>query len=523
MILSRLLRGSVIALLVAALPAAEPKVANDPAVTMSPFEVSAESVDFKGWIKLGTPHFTLYTDAKEKDAANVLRELEFMRWAAQDFMRRELCPRAPTVLVLPTSRSDWRKIASKGAMVEWRVAMSAPAQRITNLLLAEYDWQDEGLDLVRSAFGRSLLPAMNLGGPFTYEQGIGLFFETAEIEKDKVSFGRANAMRVAPLLHEGWMPWGQFFRVTPISEEYRSQWKIHRLGAQAAVFVQYMLSNPEPAWLERLMDWNARRVADADPKEEEFKAIFGVDWKGWQKIMEDYVRGGRYQIMSIRVPPALAAMQPAKLELPVREMRELFVIAQVLNQHVPASQAALDSFLAKGLKTASLRELLVEACMRRSRTEPKARLLREIIAGGTSNAAVFIELARDVTGQALFRPTLHRRIGSEAGEVRELCRRALALDPLFLEANHLLAFTYAYGPDSGPDNVKAIEEIYRRITGSMRTNDVVLDAGVAHWRAGNVAAAVKIAQMILDSPYADQGDKTIAAELKAALAAGAKP
>ncbi len=523
MMLPRFIHGLFAALFVAALPAAEPKAANGPAVTMSPFEVSAESVDFKGWLKLGSPHFTLYTDAKEKDAANVLRELEFMRWAAQDFMRRELSPRAPTVLVLPTSRSDWRKIASKGAMVEWQVVMSHPAHRLVNLLLAEYDWQDQGLDLVRSSFGRSLLAAMNLGGPFTYEQGIGLFFETAEIEKDKVSFGRVNALRVAPLVNEGWLPWGQFFRVTPMSEDYRSQWKIHRLGAQAAVFVQYMLSNPEPVWLERLMDWNARRVADPEPKEEEFKAIFGVDWKGWQKIMEDYVRGGRYQIMSIRVPPPLAALQPTKLELPVREMRELFVIAQVLNQNVPASQAALDSLLAKGLKTEALRELLVEACMRWRRTEPKARLLRELIASGSSSAAIYNELAREVASRAYFRPTLGRRLGAEVTEVRDLCRRALAIDPLLLEANHLLAFTYAFGPDIGPDNVKAIEEIYRRTTGSMRTNDVVLDAGVAHWRAGNRGAATKIAQVILDSPYADKGDKTIAGELMAVLAAGAKP
>ncbi len=519
---SRLFHGLLGALLGVALPAAEPKPANDPAVTMSPFEVSAESVDFKGWIKLGSPHFTLYTDAKEKDAANVLRELEMVRWAAQDFMRRELSPRTPTVLVLPTSRSDWRKIASKGG-VEWQVAMSSPAHRLVDLLLAEYDWQDRGLDLVRAVLGISLLKTMNLGGPFAYENGIGSFFESAEIEKDKVTFGRANAVRVAPLLGEGWMPWGQFFRVTPRSEEYRSQWKIHRFSAQAAVFVQFMLSNPEPAWLERLMDWNARRVADEEPKEEEFKAIFGLDWKGWQKTMEEYVRGGRYQMMSIRVTPSVASVQPTKLDLPVREMRELFVIAQVLNQNVPASQAALDSLLAKGLKTESLRELLVEACMRWRRAEPKAGLLRELIASGSSNAAIYNELASDVARRAYFRPALRRRLGAEVTEVRDLCRRALALDPLLLEANHLLAFSYAFGPEAGPQNVQAIEEIYRRTTGSMRTNDVVLAAGVAHWRAGNPAAATKIAQVILDSTYADKGDKTIAAELKAALTAGLKP
>ena len=507
---------------VALFAAEAPKAANDAAVTMSPFEVSAEGVDFKGWLKLGSPHFTLYTDAKERDAANVLRELEMVRWAAQDFLRREINPLAPIVLVLPTSRSDWRKVASKGS-VEWTVAMSAPGQRVVNLLLAEYDWQDHSLDLVRAVLGMCLLRTMNLDGPFSFGQGVGAFFESAEIAKDKVAFGRINADRIGHLMSEGWMPWPQFFRVTGRSEDFRSEWKVHRYTAQATIFVQYMLANPEAAWLDRTMDWNARRVADAEPKEDEFKAIFGQDWKMWQKTMEDYVRGGRYQIMSIRVPPEVAGVQPAKLDLSVREMRELFVIAQVLNQNVPASLTALDSLLARGLRAPALRELLAEACLRWDRGEAAARVLREVIADGTRNAAVFSELGRLMAGRAVQRARLNPRLGPEAIEVRELCRQALAINPLLLEANHLLAFAYAYGPDHGPENVKAIEGIYRRTAGSMRTNDVVLSAGVAQWRAGNPAAARKIAQVILDSPYADNGDKAIATELVAAIAAGARP
>jgi hypothetical protein len=279
-----------------------------------------------------------------------------------------------------------------------------------------------------------------------------------------------------------------------------------------------MLSHSDPIWLERLVDWNARRVADPEPKEEEFKAIFGEDWKTWQQTMDAYFRGGRYQLMSIRVPPVVAGVQPVKLDLPVREMRELFVIAQVLNQNLPASQAALDSLLAKGLKTEALRELLAEACTRWRRPEAKVALLREVIADGSNSATVFSELAREIAGVAWLRPNLRRRLGVETKEICELCSRALAIDPLLLEANHLLAFTHAYGPESGPDNVKAIEEIYRRIAGSMRTNDVVLDAGVAHWRAGNTAAAAKITQAIMDSPYADEEDKALARKLTAALA-----
>src|SRR5688572_25382778 len=88
--------------------------ANGEAVKMSPYEVSANSVGFEGWIKLRTEHYILYTDASVDEATNVLRELEMVHVATQYFFRRPASKRRPVVVVLPCSWSDWRKIASKG-------------------------------------------------------------------------------------------------------------------------------------------------------------------------------------------------------------------------------------------------------------------------------------------------------------------------------------------------------------------------------------------------------------------------
>jgi hypothetical protein len=49
------------------------------------------------------------------------------------------------------------------------------------------------------------------------------------------------------------------------------------------------------------------------------------------------IRDDRNQIMPRRVPPAVAEVQPAKLDLPVRQMRELLVIAEVRKPNVPES------------------------------------------------------------------------------------------------------------------------------------------------------------------------------------------
>jgi hypothetical protein len=58
-------------------------------LVMSPYEVSANSVDFQHWIKIGSPNYTLYTDASLKEATRILREAEMLRFAAQQLFRRQ--------------------------------------------------------------------------------------------------------------------------------------------------------------------------------------------------------------------------------------------------------------------------------------------------------------------------------------------------------------------------------------------------------------------------------------------------
>jgi hypothetical protein len=500
--------------------AAGPAAADESVLKMSPFEVSANSVDFKSWIKLGSPHYIVYTDASEKEAATALRELEELHVVAQVFFRRTALNFTPTVIVLPTSHSDWKKIESKGG-VEWTVAVSQQDLHLQDIVLVQYDWQERGLGVVRAAQGRDVMQSLSLGGPFWFERGIGKFFETLEITDNKVTLGRQN-QRTLRLSRDAWLKWPQFFSLTDESPEFRREGTVGLVEGQAALFVHYLLTHAEPGWRDRLIDWVERMNAGRAPTEAEFKSVFGQEWKTWQRTMENYLDRGTYRVQNFPIGKKSFEFATTKYDLPVREMRELFVIAQILNQHVPASEAALDSLLARGIQFESLRQFLAEACFEHGRVAAGVEQLRVLAAGHTPDPRVYAMLAGRVLLEKIPQVSIRSRLDGEAeGKIRALTRQALELEPHFVPAIDLLVWTEALGPAIGAENLAAIERHYRTLDGYASTSDAVAAMGVAAWRAGSRAWAGKIAEALEDSPYADRDARRIADELLGEL--GRKP
>ena len=441
-----------------AVAAQKPAAAAEATVTMSPFEVQAMSVEFKSWIKVSSPNFTVYTDASGAEASRVLRELEMLHAAGQRFFGRRALNFPPVTVILPTASSDWRKLESKG-QVEWKAAVSTEADEIAELMIVQYDWQDRGLSVVRAAQAGCESLRLNLRGPFWFQRGLHTFFETAEFDKDSVGLGRMNP-RLLHLQHAAWLPWGRFFAVDARSPEFTKEKLIHQYEAQTTVFSHFLFTNPERAWVGRLTAWLDYLNAGHAPTEAEFKAVFTEDWTAWQKTMERYIEDGSYRIYAVKVPPETLRYTETKVTPPVREMRDLFVLAQILVQSVPASEASLDAVLERGLKTEALRELLVAGCRQWKRPDAALENLRRLIAAGSRNPRVYTLAASQVTDRQAPRITLDARLGDEASEARNWCRRALELEPLMMEANVTLAWAEALawwqeerGPADRPEGI----------------------------------------------------------------------
>lgn len=493
----------------------------DPPEVLSAFEVTAAGSEFRNWSKVGSPNFTIYTDAPVKEALTMLQQLEMLHFVVQAFFNREANVRAPMIFVLPTARSDWRKLQAKGGLIEWKTAISGSSGRVAELVVAQYDWQHSGPHLIWSAAARGEIERLNIETTTWFHYGAGAFFETARFTPDTVVIGHASR-RAMWMQSEGAIEWPRFFSITTQSPEFtKDSDMVHRYFGQCAAFVQYMLANPDPIWTPRLLIWNAALEAGREPTEELFQQVFTQDWAEWDKTMRDYMENGRFTVHNVRFPDAVRDVVRTPLSLTTTEMRELFVLAQVIIQDVPESTAALDSLLAQGLKTESLRELFVEACLTRRHRAGAQEQMRRLIAAGTTNPLVYVRAAQRLVSEQKTSDSIHGRIDlATKNQVRAWCRHALELESLLLDANDTLAWAEARGPSVGPEELAIIGEVCRRLEGNGATDWAIAALAIARWRAGRPDSARKACATLLESPFAEERLRDIARELVAELDAG---
>lgn len=511
---------AILFLVSGALRAAQ-SAAAEPAVKMSPYEVRANSVEFKEWIKVGSPNFILYTDARESEASTTLREFEMLHAAGEAVFGRRAAQFGPTIIILPTARSDWRKLQTKGGAEEWQSAVAAVGGRVANLVVVQYDWQEEGRGPVRAIYSVVDQERMEIEGPFWFGRGMQMFYETAQFDGDTVSLGHVSP-RVFVLKNRRWLPWGRFFEVDQGSPEFLKEDLVVPYEAQAALFIQYLFANPDRAWAGRLVAWLDYLRSDAPPSEARFAEIFGQNWKAWQQTMDTYLESGSYNLFQIEVPPTVAHFKITKFDLPVREMRELFILTQTMVQAVPESEASLDALLAKGLRSPSLRELLVEACLHWRRNDAALKTIRELIADGSTNARVYRQGdALLTTDGGPFGPDV--RYGSELKEVREWDRRGLALEPQYSDLNESFAVNEAGAPVVDQQGITTIEDCYRRIKGRAPTDRVLTALTIALWRIGDAKTAEELAKRLVDDPLVRKRQREQAADVLRRIQAGVRP
>jgi hypothetical protein len=502
----------------AAMPAETPKAAEAP-VVLSPYEVRAATVQFQSWIKVGSPHYIIYTDGTAREASQALREFEMVYFATQVVFGRPAANLGPTVVILPTASSDWHKLEAKGGGVEWKAATTATTGFAMDVIVAQYDWENEGLGGIRALMAETNCKRMDIAAPFWFHRGVECFYETAAFEGDKVILGHANS-RIMALHNQAWLPWDRFFKVTPQSPEFRKEDKVQVYEGQAAAFTQYLFTNPDHAWTGRLVAWLEYLRSGGAPTEQQFKTIFGQDWKAWQTTMERYLNGGEYSLFEVKVPPQFSHFTETKYNLPVKEMRELFVIAQTLVQSVPDSKTSLDALLAHGLQSEALREVLLESCLEWERYDDALKIVRELIAAGTKNPRVYRE------GDALLTRyggpfTLDLRYGPELAEVRAWDRRGLELEPLYTNLNESFAANEANAPVVDQQSIMTIEDCYRRIRGRAPVDKTLMALAVALWRTGDTKTASELAQRLKDDALVSEYYRNMAGELLDRIGANA--
>lgn len=495
---------------------ARPDVAQG-VVMMSPFEVSANRFDFIGWQTYRSPHFVVYSDGGEKTVRPLLREMEMLHLASEALWGQPAPRRAPVVVVLPASSSDWRKLRSRGA-VRWQVEVSTFG-RFAYCLVAEYDWEREGAQTLWAALAGLEANWIGPEPSFAVSKGVSSYFETATFRENTVTVGEYNS-RVRVLQDLGWMQWSRFFAITSESPEYvRDGPDLRRFMAQSALWVQYLLDPAAPERRKNLRQWNAVFAAGWRPPETLFQSLFGLDYSALKTTLWERTLTGRGAPRRFTFSAEELAFEITVEAAKTKAMRELFVLIQILNQRVEASEEALDSLLGKGLETAALRPLLVEACLNWKRPEAAATLLDELIAEGDATPesyamAAGLRLERSL-GAAL---AINGRLSAEdTSLIQSWCEQALAMEPRLVQANEVSAVAVGWGASVSPVGIQTLTRRFERLRENGRLDWCLAALAMTQWRLGDEREARKVSEYLLQSLAVRAPVKVVARDLLAQL------
>ncbi len=481
-------------------------------VMMSPYEVSAHTVEFKGWTKLRSPNFIVYTDASLKQVRPLIRQMEMLHLVAQVTFGRRPLAKSPAIVVLPTSSSDWKKVRSKGE-VEWRVAVSSLGW-VQPGSVVEYDWQADGASVLWASLTRTELLWLGIELPLALNNGFAYYFETIRQTKGGLQVGRGNS-RIAWLNGAKWFGWDELFTITGSSPVYTQDGSgISRFNAQSALFVHYLMTRDEPERLDQLLRWAALLRAGREPAEERFTEVFGLNWTEIRARLDRFTSGEKFNTKLYQFPPESLDFVVTEIDVKAQEMRDLFVLIQICNQRVPASEASLDVLLAKGLQTPELRQLLLEACREWKRSEGAWTQLNLMLQEDRATPEVYdlaMHLAFEEGGGSY---GVDARLPEEAVETaRGWGRQALAREPLQDCINQTLCWVEALAPTVNAQSLDAIKDRLAALDGNGDTDVGLAAFAVAAWRAGEPARARRACEALLNSDYSGERSRAIAREV----------
>jgi hypothetical protein len=109
--------------------------------------------------------------------------------------------------------------------------------------------------------------------------------------------------------------------------------------------------------------------------------------------------------------------------------------------------------------------------------------------------------------------TIDARVGPEVAEARAWCRQALELEPLFPDANMMLAFLEALAPEVDQQGIATIEGLYRQTKDRIPTDDVISALAIALWRTGDLETARELSAKLKTDALSSKQSREIAAAL----------
>jgi tetratricopeptide (TPR) repeat protein len=384
------------------------------------------------WVEVRSPHFTVVTDAGEKEGRHVADQFERMRWVFQTlFPHANVDPAAPIMVIGVRNKQGMEALEPDAYRAKGQVNLAGLFLRNTdmNYILVRLDAQEE--HPFAAVYHEYTHLELGIDGmPLWLNEGLAEFFQNTDIRDKDVMLGQASPDNILYLRQHRLIPLPVLFQVDANSPYYHEEEKGSVFYAESWALTHYLEVTDYKAHTNRIGAYLRLAKQQADPINAAEQA-FG-DLKRLQSQLEDYITQGRY--MYFHMNSAAAAIDPNAL------------VVTPLTQ--PQGDAIRADFLVRSGRSDDARSL-VEAVLKADPNNAQAHETMgfiELRAGHHEEAKKWYAQAialdpKSYVAQYYF-GWLSLMGGTTGEEAENSLRKAIELNPRFAPAYDSLAVLY---------------------------------------------------------------------------------
>jgi tetratricopeptide (TPR) repeat protein len=469
----------------------------------------------EAWLQLQSPHFTVVTDANEKQGRHIADQFERMRWVFQTlFPKLNVDPATPIVVIAVRDKKGFQELEPEAYLAKGQINLTGlflhgPDK---NYILVRLDGQEEHpFATVYHEYTHVQLSGAAEWLPLWLNEGLAEFFQNTDIRDKEVNLGQASVNDILYLRQHRLLPLATLFQVDASSPYYHEEQKGSVFYAESWALTHYLEMTDKQANTHRLGDYVELLSKHQDPVTAAAQA-FG-DLQQLQKNLDAYVANASIQTLTagngltsqknLDAYVAHARYQYFRMTASTTIDSSKFQLKALT---LPQANAIRADLLAYNQRTKDARALLDTVL----RDDPNNTLAHETMGylsfreGDRDAALKWYEQAVKLDSQSYLAHFYYAAISMQNSgtghdaEVEASLRQAINLNPAFAPSYDRLAVFYGMRhkqlDEAHTLSLRAVQLDPSNISYRMNAANVLVEEGLYQYAINVLTASIKVAR-----------------------------
>jgi tetratricopeptide (TPR) repeat protein len=458
------------------------------------------------WVEVDSPHFSLLTDAGEKDGRKIVDQFERMRWVFQTlFPRANVDPAVPIVVVAAKDEKTFNGMEppaylAKGSMKLGGYFMHSSDRNYILVRLDTEGSEQHPFATVYHEYTHLQFTSASAWMPLWMNEGTAEFFQNTQFFGKEVRIGQASAEDIFYLRNHSLIPLTVLLAVDQKSPYYHEEEKGSVFYAESWALMHYLMISDRQKNTHRVEDYERLLINHEDPVTAAEKAFGGL--KQLEQNLDGYVRQAMYMEFVLNTAAAPIDESTYKVQ-PVTQTdadaRRADVLASV--QRTDEARALAEAVLKTDPSNALANETLGFLAFRSGKLDEARKYYGEAVKLGSTDFLAYFYYAQFSMGQG------------DNDAVESSLKKAIQLNPRFAPSYDRLAAFYGMNHEHLDEahrlNVQAIELEPAQLVYRLNAVNILIETKQFDEAQRVLQAATKIAKTPTDAAMVESATERL--------------